>query len=203
MPEEPTVFIVDDDPSIRRTLPAMIQSAGFRVETFASAEAFLSSYDPDVPGCVVLDLRMPGMTGLELQEELRGRGWSIPILFFSGFGTVNVAVETMRAGAVTFLEKPVEPEQLITRLREAIRLDTTTRERQNQKDMADARLAQLSPREREVLDLVISGKTSGEIAGELGISEKTVHVHRNHIMKKLRVRRVAELVRLVVGEQVH
>ena len=199
MQSEGTVFVVDDDASMRRMLFATIAAADYRVETFVSAEAFLAGYSPHRPGCLVLDFHMPGMTGLHLQEELARRRWRIPIVFLSAFGTVDVVAQAMKTGAVDFLEKPVEPAQLMERIQEAMNVDQQTRRRQARRSALEARLAQLTPREAVVLQLVVRGKTSKEIAAELFNSPKTIELHRASIMKKLHARSVAALVRMVVA----
>ena len=197
----PTVFVVDDDASMRRMLSATIAAAGHHVETFDSAEAFLTGYVPRRGGCLVLDVRMPGMTGLELQEALAQRGHRIPIVFLSAFGTVDVVAHAMKTGAIYFLEKPVEPATLLERVAEALATDLRARGRQARHSVTTARLAQLTPREAVVLQLVVRGKTSKAIAAELHNSPKTIALHRARIMKKLRADCVADLVRLVISAE--
>ena len=199
MDHEPTIFVVDDDASIRRTQSLVIESAGFSVKTFPSGESFLEDYSPQTPGCLVLDLRMTGMSGLDVQDELTHRGWHIPIIFSTAFGTVDVATKAMKAKAVYFLEKPVEPDSLIDRIKEAVDLDRLARQRQSEKSEVYSKLQQLTPREREVLDLVIQGKSSRQIAAELFVSVKTIQIHRSRIMTKLEAGNVADLVRITTA----
>ena len=193
-----TVFVVDDDPSMRRMLYATIAAAGHAVESFDSAEAFLAHYGPHRRGCLVLDVRMPGITGLDLQEELVARHWPIPIIFLSAFGTVKVVARAMKSGAIYFLEKPVEPAALIEQIAEALAADRQTRQDQAHRLEIESRLAQLTPRESAVLQLVVQGKTSRQIAAELFNSPKTIELHRAHIMKKLDAGSVAALVHMVL-----
>ncbi len=198
---KPTVFVVDDDTSIRSALCLLLKSVGLNVEAHSSAQEFLGSYNPLVPGCLVLDLRMPGLSGLELQEELSKREVSIPVIFITGHGDVSVAVQAMKAGAVDFVEKPFSDQFLLDTIQRAV-----TRDRQVRKSRADSeqtaeRLEALTPREREVTGLVVKGKASKQIAAELHISQKTVEVHRMHIMEKLGARSVVDVVRTVLGAQ--
>jgi len=199
MSAEPAVFIVDDDPVIRDLLSRLSVQAGYQAKVYGSADAFLRGYDPSIPGCLVLDLRMPGTNGLELQTELVERGWRIPIVFLSGFATVDTTAQAMKAEAVYFLEKPVDPDELLDRIREAVAVDRDTRARSARHSQIQARLEQLTPRERGVLRLVVQGKTSRQIAAELHRSIKTIEVHRAHIMSKLNAHGVAELVQMVLS----
>ena len=191
-----TVFVVDDDPAIRESLRWLIESVGLKVKVFTTANEFLKSYDPSLPGCLVLDIRMPGMSGLDLQNELAARKVSIPILIITGHAEVPVAVSAMKAGALDFIEKPFSDQLLLDRIRRAIEKDVEFRQAHSERAEVAARLAQLTPREREVMDLVITGKANKVIASELGLSPKTVEVHRAHVMKKMQVDSLAELVRL-------
>jgi len=191
-----TVFVVDDDPAIRESLRWLIESVGLGVKIFTTAQEFLEGYDPALPGCLVLDIRMPGMSGLDLQNELAARKVNIPILIITGHAEVPVAVRAMKAGALDFIEKPFSDQLLLDRIRRAIEKDAEFRRADSQRAEVAARLAQLTPREREVMDLVIAGKANKVIASELGLSPKTVEVHRAHVMKKMRVDSLADLVRL-------
>lgn len=191
-----TVFVVDDDPAIRESLRWLIESVGLKVKVFTTANEFLKSYDPSLPGCLVLDIRMPGMSGLDLQNELAARNVSIPILIITGHAEVPVAVRAMKAGALDFIEKPFSDQLLLDRIRRAIEKDVEFRQANSERVGVAARLAQLTPREREVMDLVIAGKANKVIASELGLSPKTVEVHRAHVMKKMQVDSLADLVRL-------
>ena len=196
MPPEPTVFVVDDDPAMRESLRWLLQSVGLAVETHAGAAAFLSSYDPSRSGCLVLDMRMPGMSGLNLQDELIARRITLPIIIITGYAEVPTAVRALKRGAVDFIEKPFSDELLLDRIRQAIETDRQTRDAEAQRAEVTVRFAQLTPREREVMELVIAGKANKVIAAELGLSPKTVEVHRANVMRKMAVDSVAELVRL-------
>lgn len=201
MSTEATVFVVDDDPSMRQSLQFLLQSVGLPCEAHASAEDFLNAYDCSRPGCLLLDMRMPGMGGLALQERLEARGQQLPIIFITAHGEVSAAVRALKGGALDFLEKPFSDQVLVDRVREAIELDRRSRLEEERHVEATQRLAQLSPRQRQVMDLVIQGKSNKVIADELGIREKTVEVHRSQLMHKLGVGSVAALVQLVVGHQ--
>ena len=195
---EPTVFIVDDDSAVLKALRLLVKSLRMNVETYLSAQEFLDSYDPARPGCLVLDVRMPGISGLELQEKLRQRNISIPVIIMTGYGEVAVAVEAMKKNAMEFLEKPINGQVLLDRIQKAIAKDARIRQEQAAQKTVASRLALLTPRERQVMDLVIVGKLNKVIARELGISPKTVEFHRSNIMKKMKVESLAELVRLVI-----
>lgn len=197
--QPPTAFVIDDDAAARDSIRWLLESVQQRVETFASAAEFLSSWKPWQRGCVVLDVRMPGMSGLELQDWFVAHRIDLPIIFVTGHGDVSMAVRAMRNGAVDFLEKPFNDQALIERVRNAIELDR--RQQAARAEHADTweRYAQLTPREREVMQLVIDGLPSKEIATSLDLSQKTVEVHRAHIMRKLGVRGVADLVRVTVA----
>jgi two-component system response regulator FixJ len=195
MQSNPTVFVVDDDPAIRESLRWLIESVGLKVKIFATAQEFLEGYDPSVAGCLVLDIRMPGMSGLDLQNELAARKVAIPIVIITGHAEVPVAVRAMKAGALDFIEKPFSDQLLLDRIRRALEADAEFRRVHSQRATVAARLAELTPREREVMDLVIAGKANKVIASELGLSPKTVEVHRAHVMKKMQVESLADLVR--------
>ena len=197
-PKEPeaTVFVVDDDPDLRESLGWLLESAGLRCRSFATAQAFLDAYKPDEPGCLLVDVRMPGLSGLDLQEELRRRGVPPPIIIMTGHARVPMAVRAMKGGAIDFVQKPFDDHKLVERVRKAIEVDRRTREVRNECAEFAARLAYLTPRERQVMDLVITGKANKIIADDLGISPKTVEIHRGRVMEKLQVDSVAELVRL-------
>ncbi len=195
MNTQPTVFVVDDDEAVRRALKLLIVSAGMPVETYPSADEFLADYDPARPGCLVLDVRMPGMSGLALQEQLLAQNISIPVIIMTGHGDVAMAVGAVQKGAVDFLQKPFDDEVLLGRVREAIALDRETREKQARQAGFQAKLDRLTPREREVLDLLIAGKGNKEIALDLGLSRKTVDIHRAHVMMKLGVDSLLDIAR--------
>ena len=196
---EPTVFVVDDDPAVLRGLRLLMKSVKLNVETYLSAQEFLDGYDPAQPGCLLLDLRMPGISGLELQEILRTRNIPIPIIIITGYGEVSAAVQAMQKGAVDFLEKPFNDQVLVDQIQKAIAEDAQIRQHRAEQEAVLARLALLTPREQEVMDLVIAGEPNKVIARQLGISPKTVEFHRSHIMKKMKVGSVAELVALVIS----
>ena len=195
-PSSPIVFVVDDYAPGRRSISRLLHAAGFVVATFASAQDFLAQYDPDVWGCLVLDLAMPAVSGLELQSILAEKGSFLPIIFLTAYGDISKSVQAMKRGASDFLTKPVNDEELLAAVRFAIEKDRAIRHEQAELSEIHARLATLTPREREVLEYVVVGKLNKEIAGDLGTVEQTVKVHRAHVMQKMRVRSVAELVRL-------
>lgn len=199
-----TVFVIDDDPAIRESLRWLIESIGLNVKVFATAPEFLESYLPDPPSCLVLDIRMPGMSGLDLQAELAARDIRVPVIIITGHAEVPVAVRAMKAGAFDFIEKPFSDQLLLDRISRAIEFDTQARRgRSAQADVA-SRLAQLTPREHQVMELVIAGKANKVIASELGLSPKTVEVHRAHVMKKMQADSLADLVRLgMLSENKH
>jgi len=199
----PTVFIVDDDEAVRRSLEALVRSVGLNVESFASGQDFLASFDPDRPGCLVLDIRMPGMSGTELQETLRQRGSPLPVIIITGHGDVPIAVHAMKHGAVDFIEKPFSKQLLLDRIHDAIVRDSRARDVQTKRHKIHERLATLTPRERQVLDLVAAGKPNKRIAAELGVSKKTVEVHRSHVMRKMQAGSLAEVVEQVVTAKLY
>lgn len=195
---EPTVFIVDDDPAVRQSLQWLLQSVGLAVETYATAEEFLAYPDHTRPGCLVLDVRMPGMSGLHLQSELKARGVTLPIIVVTGYAEVQTAVRALKAGAIDFIEKPFSDQLLVDSVRRAIALDRQAHAAEAERAEITARLAVLTTREREVMERVTDGKLNKVIANELGIAEKTVEVHRAKMMRKLRVDSVAALIRLAL-----
>lgn len=201
MSKELTVFVVDDDQAMRGSLRWLIESVGMRVETFDSAHAFLDAYYPGRAGCLLLDVRMPVMSGLELQEYLGRREIRIPVIIITGHGDVAMAVKAMKAGAVDFIEKPFDDEHLLNSIRKALQYDEQHRALHARKAEIAARLAELTPREHEVMAMVTEGQSNKEIAAALNVSAKTVEVHRARVMDKMRADSLAELVRmaLVVG----
>ena len=196
MESEPVVFIVDDDASVRKSLERLVRSVGLRGETFASAPEFLQRAGADGPSCLVLDVRMPGVSGLALQERLAAAGPRIPIIFITGHGDITMSVRAMKAGAVDFLPKPFNDQDLLESIQEAIARDRQAREEWAVLQGIQRRVALLTPRERDVLALVAAGLLNKQIAAELGMSEKTVKAHRAQVMQKMQVSSVAQLVLL-------
>ncbi len=193
------VYVVEDDSAARALVSAIAQSIGLHCETFASADDFLRQCDTLQPGCLVLDLVMPGLSGLELQHELMLRGVTIPIIFITGHGQVASAVEAMRQGAVNFLEKPFPNSELIENIRHAIDLDHSYRRRLGQVDAIREKLGSLTPREHEVLDQVVSGRPNKIIAHDLKVSMRSVEMHRSRVMEKMGATSVAQLVRMLIS----
>ena len=193
-----SVFIVDDDEAVRSSLRLLIRSVGLQAQAFASAREFLDAYDARHPGCLVLDVRMPGMSGLELQQELNQRGATIPVVFITGHGDVPMAVEAMQQGAFDFLQKPFRDQDLLDRVQRAMTRDAELRASMAARSEIMARLASLTPREMEVLRLVTRGKANKVVGAELGVSQRTVEIHRAHVMEKMRAGSLAELVRMVL-----
>jgi FixJ family two-component response regulator len=197
MPENnPVVYVVDDDPSIRDALDSLIRSVGFRAQTFASAQDFLKSTRPDAPGCLVLDVRLPGLSGLDLQRELARVDIRIPIIFITGHGDIPMSVSAMKAGAVEFLTKPFRDQDLLDAIQAAVERDRASQEGRAELAELRSRYRSLTPREREVMQHVVSGLLNKQIAGELGTSEVTVKLHRGQAMQKMRAASLADLVRM-------
>jgi len=194
----PTVFIVDDDTAVRDALKFLLRSVGHPVETFSSAQDFLTAYRDDRPGCLVLDIRMPGMSGLELQEKLVEKRSILPIIFITGHGDVPMAVEAMQAGAMDFIQKPFRDQDLLDRINQALEKDANNRAALGELNVIRERLASLTPREREVMDLVVNGKANKVIAGDLDLSQRTVEIHRARVMEKMQASSLAHLVRMVI-----
>ncbi|MBT3012835.1 MAG: response regulator transcription factor [Candidatus Thiodiazotropha sp. (ex Lucina aurantia)] len=199
MTKPPTVFVVDDDQAMRNSLKWLIESVSMQVETFESADAFIKSYYPGRSGCLLLDVRMPGMSGLELQEYLRANQIAIPVIIITGHGDVPMAVRAMKSGAVDFIEKPFNDELLLESIRYALALDVKQRDMQKQRAEIATRLARLTPREHEVMVMVTNGKANKEIASSLGVSAKTVEAHRARVMEKMQANSLAELVRMAIS----
>ena len=195
-PTGPTVFVVDDDAAVRKAVSRLLRSAGIAVAGFASPSEFLAQYDPDMPGCLVLDLAMPDINGLQLQTTLAKKGCTLPIIFLTGQGDVSKSVQAMKHGAFDFFSKPVKEKDLLPAVRAAIERDAVARREQAKLSEICARLDTLTPREREVLEHVVAGKLNKQIAGDLGITEATVKMHRARVMTKMKVQGVADLVRL-------
>ncbi|AMV25400.1 Transcriptional regulatory protein TdiR [Gemmata sp. SH-PL17] len=194
----PTVFVVDDDPNVRKSLSWLLGSVNLPVQTFESGEQFLRDVGPERPGCAILDLRMPGLSGLAVLERLAAREPGLPAVLVTAYGNVPTAARAMRAGAVHVLEKPYNDQELLDTVQEALARDTSRRSEYAQRAAARARLAVLTPREREVLDLVAVGKANKVIARELQVSEKNIEFHRANVMRKLQAASLAELIRLVL-----
>ncbi len=194
--EEPVVFVVDDDEEIRAAMRSLLASVGLRVETFATAQDFLGSRRPDAPACLVLDVRLPGLSGLDLQHELIQAGIAIPIVFISGHGDIPTSVQAIKAGAVEFLTKPVRDHQLLDAIRRAIVADQLERPRRAELAELRRRYGSLTPRELEVMTMVVAGLLNKQAAARIGTSEITVKVHRAHIMRKMCADSVADLVRM-------
>jgi len=192
----PLVFVVDDDDSIRTALERLIRSVGFRVRSFRTARDFLAQARCDAPCCLILDVRMPQMSGLELQEKMAGKNLPMPIIFITGHGTVAMGVQAMKAGAVDFLEKPFEEQLLLDTIQSAIEKDRRTRQENALVSSLRQRADQLTPREREVFKRVVSGLLNKQIAAVLNISEKTIKVHRARVMAKMKADSLAALVRM-------
>lgn len=190
------VFIVDDEEAVRDSIAMLLRSVGLRSLIFPDATSFLKNYQANWPGCLVLDVRMPHMSGLELQQELNRRGWSLPVIFITGHGDVPMAVEAMRAGALDFLQKPFKDDELIRRVQKALEQDTRERETLRQRDELVRRAAELTPREREVAQRIVAGDANKVIAADLGLSERTVELHRAHVMQKMGARGLAQLVQM-------
>ena len=193
---KPTVFVIDDDPSVLKSLGRLLKSLGFDTETFASAELFLARKHYDGAGCIVLDVRMPGLSGMDLQDELSRADYSMPIIFITGHGNIPMSVQAMKKGAVNFLAKPFDDEELLQAVREAIEKDRRAKAERAEVHDALKLIEQLTPREHEIFRYVITGMLNKQIALKLDIAEKTVKVHRGRIMEKLCVESVADLVRL-------
>ena len=190
------VFVIDDDASMRDAVSRLLNAVGLTVQTFASAREFLAGRLPDVPGCAVLDVRLPGLSGLDLQREMVERGIHIPVIFITGHGDIPMSVQAMKAGAVEFLTKPFRDQDLLDAVRLGIQLDRQGRkERAELAELRDG-LRQLTPREREVMSLVVAGLLNKQIALRLGASEKTIKIHRGHVMQKMRADSLADLVRM-------
>lgn len=191
------VFVVDDDPSVRSSLKFLISTVGLQVETFESAETALQKLSPEAPSCLVLDVRLRGLSGLDLQGELAARNCQVPIVFITGHGDIPMTVRAMKAGAVEFLTKPFRDQELLDAVRIALERDRARRQRESERTELQERFASLTSREREVISLVVAGKLNKEIADQLGTAENTIKVHRSRAVEKMHAQSVAELVRMM------
>jgi two-component system, LuxR family, response regulator FixJ len=197
MPDK-TVFVVDDDAAVRQGLRFMLRTAGYSVEAVASARSFLEGYDPRRGGCLLLDVRMPQMTGLELQQQLNLRGWRIPVIFITGHGTISLAIAAMKAGAFDFIEKPLREDALLESIERALHWNNRAYEERLERATLQLRAALLTARERQVLELVAAGEPNKIIASRLSISFRTVELHRAHITEKLKARSLSDLIRMAI-----
>ncbi len=196
---EPTIFIVDDDPAIRDSLSWLIETVGYPVRTYASAQDFLDAYDPDSPGCLILDVRLPGMSGLQLQQKMRADDINLPVIIISGHGDVPMAVKAMQQGAQVFLEKPFRDQELLDNIQEAVETDARNREKDSASASVITCIESLTPREKEIMELMVSGNPNRKIAEQCGISVKTVEVHRARVMEKMNTKSLPELVQMVLS----
>lgn len=194
-PNAPTVFIVDDDPGLCRALAYLLESVHLPCETYASAQQFLRAYDPRRPGCLVLDVRMPDMSGLDFQADLAARGYTIPVIIITGYADVPTAVRALKAGALEFIEKPFSDQAIVECIQKAIERDRQVRLLANERADFSKRLGRLTPRERQVMDLLVAGKTNKDIATELRLARKTIETHRANLMAKMGTKTLAELIK--------
>jgi two-component system, LuxR family, response regulator FixJ len=193
-----TVFVVDDDAAVRQGLRFLLRASGYTVEAFPSALSFLADYDPRRGGCLLLDVQMPRMTGLELQQQLNLRGWRIPVIFITGHGTISLAIAAIKAGAFDFIEKPLREEALLECIERSMRRTDTLHEERLERVQLEARAATLTTRERQVFELVAAGEPNKVIGRQLGISFRTVELHRAHIIEKLHARSLSDLIRMAI-----
>ncbi|MCJ7555721.1 MAG: response regulator transcription factor [Gammaproteobacteria bacterium] len=196
--DKPTVFVVDDDEPVRDSLRMLMRSVGLNAETFSGAAEFLAAYDPDHPGCLVLDIRMPGMSGMELQDKLNEIHAILPIIFITGHGDVPMAVKAIQYGAADFIQKPFRDQDLLDRINKAIEQDASNRAQLLETRDIEERLSNLTPREKEVLELIVDGRPNKVIAADLEVSQRTVEIHRARVMDKMRASSLAHLVRMVM-----
>jgi two-component system response regulator FixJ len=200
-PADATVFIVDDDAAVRDALQLLLRSVGLASEAYASADEFLGRFDPDRPGCLLLDVRMPGISGLELQQRLKERMSSLPIIFLTAHGDIEMAVKAVKAGALDFIQKPFRDQDLIDKVHCAIREDAQSRSQIREATEIQSRIESLTPRERQLLEMVVAGRANKVIASDLNISQRTVEIHRARVMKKMKADSVTDLVRMVMRSE--
>ena len=198
MNKNPVVMVVDDDSGVRNAMRALLKSVGLNAVLYSSAQEFLGAYDPYQPGCLLLDIRMPGMSGMDLQQELNLRGAVVPVIFMSGHADIPMAVEAMQHGAFDFLQKPFRDQDLLDRIQKAIAKDAERRLALGERSRIKTHLESLTEREREVLDLLTTGKQNKQIAQDLGVSPRTIEIHRARVMEKMNAQSVAELVRMML-----
>ena len=196
-----TIFIVDDDPAMRDSLSWLIETIGYPVKVFSSAQEFLDAYQPDNPGCLILDVRLPGMSGLQLQQKMKGDGIHLPVIIISGHGDVPMAVKAMQQGAMVFLEKPFRDQELLDNIQEALVVDEQNRKRDAISSEVQTCVDLLTQREKEVMELMVKGNPSKEIARHCGISVKTIEIHRARVMEKMKASSLPELVHMVLNLQ--
>jgi two-component system, LuxR family, response regulator FixJ len=198
-----TVFVVDDDAAVRQGLRFLLRASGYTVEAFPSALSFLADYNPRRGGCLLLDVQMPRMTGLELQQQLNLRGWRIPVIFITGHGTISLAIAAIKAGAFDFIEKPLREEALLECIERSMHRTDTLHEERLERVQLEARAATLTTRERQVFELVAAGEPNKVIGRQLGISFRTVELHRAHIIEKLHARSLSDLIRMAIIMKTH
>ncbi len=196
---ESRVYLVEDDDAVRDAVSLLLRSAQLHVEAFADAETFLASYSPDIPACLVLDARLPKMSGLELQEHVKAAGWNLPIVLVTGHGDVPMATRALKAGAVDFIQKPIDDQILLSSISMALKLAEETADAEARRMKIEARLGLLTPRERQVMELIVGGASNKVVASELGISHRTVEIYRRNVMEKLDARSLPDLVRMADG----
>jgi len=199
MSDVPTVFVVDDNASVRKSLQALVEAAGVPVETYASASEFLAAFDLQRSGCLILDVRLRGENGLELQDELRRRGSTLPVLVMTGYADVPTSVRAFKGGAIEFLRKPVPPRELVERVHAALEANRRTNEVKEQRDLVARRVAQLTPRERQVMELLAVGQSSKKISTQLHVSVRTVEGHRRNVLRKMNVDSAVQLARAMAN----
>ena len=198
---DPTVFIVDDDAAVRDSLGLLLRSVGLSSAAYASADEFLAAFDPGCPGCLLLDVRMPGTSGLELQARLAALRSPLPIIFLTAHGDIEMAVKAVKAGALDFIQKPFRDQDLLDKIHFALASNVRLREKRTEVESVRSRIASLTPREHELLELVVAGRSNKVIAEELGISQRTVEIHRARVMKKMAADSVTDLVRMLMRAQ--